>query len=442
MKRLPGETLAGLAPTIFAYAVAAWCLAALTWDGAGYVFNSLQAGAPVISHHRYTNWPSLAIVVLAGNLAGNARALGVLYGVLVSLTPILSLAFGLHFLREPRLRPLRVWLALGILWSALPGEICLMSEASLAVQVFWVVLAFVAAGTPSQGTKWMLPISAWLFFLHPTTAVMFATAAFLCAGAGWKSRNRRSWKWGVVFAALAVARFGFSAATITPYERAEFGFKPNWDAFQGSIWGWPTWLLVFLYLFGALCLLAVMKPSIAANARRAGLVAVVAFLASGLWWASDSTLWAGAIGYRRFVLICTLPLVGMAMVHWSRIHSEGAGPLSGATPALVAAIFAAIYTVQCLSWRADVRRFESTLAASNSPFITLESEPWMKHRPLDHWGSSMLSAILQGRHPRVLYAETSAHIKGDDIELFPGGWLRMEDGWFRLASRRSEKPAP
>ena len=118
MKR-SGETLAILTPTILAYGVAAWCLAALTWDGAGYVFNTLQSGAPVISHHRFTNWPSLAAVAAAGSLTDNARALGVLYGGLVSLTPLLSLALGLHFLREPRLRPLRSWLVLGILWGAL-----------------------------------------------------------------------------------------------------------------------------------------------------------------------------------------------------------------------------------------------------------------------------------------------------------------------------------
>lgn len=439
MKR-SGETLAILTPTILAYGVAAWCLAALTWDGAGYVFNTLQSGAPVISHHRFTNWPSLAAVAAAGSLTDNARALGVLYGGLVSLTPLLSLALGLHFLREPRLRPLRSWLVLGILWGALPGEICLMSEASLAVQVFWAILAFVAAGMPASAVAWMLLLIPWLFFLHPTAAVMFGIAAILCFGMGWKTRNRRSALWGVAFAVLAAMRAGFSAATITPYERAEFGFQPNWDAFLGSIWGWPIGLLIFLYLFAATGLLDTMRPG-GAKIRRFGLVSAAAFLAVGLWWAADSTLWAGAIGYRRFVLVCALPLVAMAVVHWTAIRLGNASALPPTTAVLVAVIFAAIYIVQCLAWRADVRRFEGTLVTSDAPFITLESDPWMKRRALDHWGSSMLSAILQGPHPRVLYAETVAHIKGGDIELFPGGWLRMEDGWFHLQSHTAEKSA-
>lgn len=431
----PGATTV-FGPVILAYVVASWCLAALTWDGAGYVFTTLQEGSPVISHQRFSNWPTLSAVAAAGAITGNARAIGMLYGLLVSITPVGALALSFHFLRKPPLDALRVWWTLGILWTALPGEICLMSEASLAMQVFWPLLAFVAAGMPARGGAWILPVAAYLFFLHPTAALMFGIVALFCFAMTWGGGSRAGILWGILFALLAVLRIAFSMATITTYERSEFGFRPNWDAFLGAIWGWPIGLLVFLYLFGIAWLFMSTRHG-GRGATRWALGAAAGFLVVGLWWASGTTRWAGAISYRRFALLCTLPLVAMATAHWLMIFRRPnlARSAPSWAPALVAILFSAIYTVQCLSWRSDVIRFAQALEASPSPFLTLADQPWMKHRALDHWGSSMLSAILQGRKPRVLYAESPSHIKDGEIELFPGGWLRMTDRWFLLSHR-------
>lgn len=105
------------------------------------------------------------------------------------------------------------------------------------------------------------------------------------------------------------------------------------------------------------------------------------------------------------------------------------------TASWVAAGFALIFIVQSLTWRADIIRFQAALRQAPGPFITRAELPWMKGRALDHWSSTMLSAIVQGRSPRVIYAESRAHIRAEDIELFPGGWFRTGNAWFRFAPR-------
>ena len=146
-----------------AYLIAARCLVALTWDGSGYLFNSLQDGAPYISHYRFSNYPLLWALVEAGRWTSDARLLGMLYGVLLAVTPMAALVLSLSFLRGQRLEPLRIWPVIGILLGTLPGEICLMSEASLAVQAFWPILAFFFAGAPG-GHRRGSPYSASICF--------------------------------------------------------------------------------------------------------------------------------------------------------------------------------------------------------------------------------------------------------------------------------------
>ena len=55
-----------------------------------------------------------------------------------------------------------------------------MSEASLAVQAFWPLLAFIAAGLPLSGLPWVVIAGGYLYFLHPTAALMFFIAAAFC----------------------------------------------------------------------------------------------------------------------------------------------------------------------------------------------------------------------------------------------------------------------
>ena len=122
-----------------AYVVASFCLMVLTWDGAGYVFNSIQRGHPAVPNCRYSDYPFLAVVSLLGFLINDSRLLACIYGLGLAVLPLGSLLLSFHFLSSPQLKALRVWPVLGIFLSVLPGQGFLVAEAVPVTQVSWAV---------------------------------------------------------------------------------------------------------------------------------------------------------------------------------------------------------------------------------------------------------------------------------------------------------------
>ena len=430
-----------------AYLIAAKWLVALTWDGSGSLFHSLQNGAPYISHHRLSNYPLLLALVEGGRWTSDGQLLGMLYGVLLAVTPIGSLALSLFFLRGSRLEPLRIWPVIGILLATLPGEICLMSEASLAVQAFWPIPAFLFAGAPGWAWPWVALLSVYLFFLHPTSSVLFALCAIIAAYC--LEGRRRVTCWAATFGLLAITRFLFSWEFATSYERSELHFSPNWHAFHGSILGMPLFLLAGLYLLAVVAFLRGTNRLPSPSTRRIIWGALLLLILAGFVWAFDPRLWSGAISYRRFVLVCSLPLIALATLHQRWVMRQNITITTVSPTARLSlfatAIFSAIYVVEAFSWRSAVTRFEKVLSVAAGPYLTLKDLPWAQETALDHWGSTPLSAILQGRSPRVLFAMHPEDIHGANIYLFPGDELGVKDGWFLLAHRAatlksSDKP--
>lgn len=414
-----------------AFAVAAVCLAGLVWDGSGYLFNALQDGAPLISHHRYSNYPVLWIVVQAGRWVGDPLVLAMLYGLLLAVTPVGSLALCLDHLRG-RLEPLRLWVVLGILLVALPGQICVMSEATLLVQAFWPVLAIVAAGLPLGGMVWLAVLTPYLFFLHPLSVPLFGLAAGCCGLLWCMDRSRRALGWAVVFAVAAVARGVFAVMTASPYERGEFAWGPNFDAARGSLHGFPTLMLAGTMLMAVAALATAfgwLPRGWGRNWFRGSAVGVAAV---GCLWAVSPDLWAGALGYRRFVLLFSLPIfAGLGLHFWGLKtgRAEG-GACSLAWPAIA---FSLVLVVQSVTWRAELGRFAGDLRTVPGRFLSKVDVPWIDRRPLDHWGSSFVAIFVQGREPQTLFSLNADDVKGADILLYPDEWLVAKDGWFRLA---------
>ena len=422
-----------------AYLIAARCLVALTWDGSGYLFHSLQDGAPYISHHRLSTYPLLLALVEAGRWTSNARLLGILYGVLLAVAPLGALTLSLSFLRGQRLAPLRIWPVIGILLGTLPGEICLMSEASLAIQAFWPILAFFFAGASWWASPWVALLSVYLFFLHPTSIVLFVLCAIIAAYC--LDGRHRVTCWVATFGLLAIARFLFSVQFATSYERSELQFSPNWEAFLGTIFSMSLGLLAGLYLLAVVAFLRGTNRLASLAGRRKIWRASLFLILAGFVWAFYPRLWSGAISYRRFVLVCSLPLIVLAALHQRWVMRQNITATTASATARLSlfatAIFSAIYIVQAFSWRTAVTRFEKALSAAPGPYITLNDLPWAQNTALEHWGSIPLSAILQGREPRVLFAMRPEDIHGADIAFFPGDSLGVKDGWFLLAHRAS-----
>lgn len=372
-----------------------------------------------------------------GNAAGDARAAAIVYGLLLACVPLGSLLLSFRLLSDPEWKALRIWPLFGILLGALPGEICLVSEASLAVQVGWVLVAFVLAGFPRWGVPWVGIASVFLFFLHPTAAAIFGGVALLIGlVAVVLPKVRKSAAiWAPVFVAVGVARLVFSVMTASPYERGEFGWEANWGAALGAFTGSPGVMCLFIAVAAVGCFFVgsyrrwkVAKPLIMAGFS--GVLVV------GCQWALSAQLWAGAIGYRRFVFLCSLPLVAMAFVHWVRLRrrlDRDGGELARWTLVAIAWVFSIVFGVQVAVWRGEAARLESALRGTQEKVITLEEVPWVRKTALDHWGATMMSVVIQGREPKAIFLLDRGSLRGDHAELFPNGRIGFEKKWFDLS---------
>ncbi len=417
-------------PVGVAFAIAAFCLTALVWDGSGYLFNALQDGSPRISHHRYSNYPVLWVMVEASRWIQEPRALAVIYGLLLAITPIGALAICFYYLRGGLAR-LRLWPVLGILVAALPGQICVMSEATLVVQAFWPVLAILAAGLPGRGMVWLAALTPYLFFLHPLSAPLFGLAAVVAGWFGWSSGRKREWAWSGIFLLMVGGRVMFSVVTATPYERGEFALQPNIDAAMGSLHGWPSVMLAALFVMAWASLGTSFGLLPEKRGRQWFHWAAVGLAAAGCLWAVSPDLWAGALGYRRFVLLFSLPLFAGAMLNWWGLEQSSVrGSVGGGMWPAVA--FSLVLTVQAVTWRVGLEEFADGLRSAPGRVVSKVDVPWIDQRPLDHWGTSFIAIFLQGRDPEKIFSLSADAVSGDAILLYPDEWLIGNDGWFRL----------
>ncbi|MGC1481362.1 MAG: hypothetical protein WA771_12705 [Chthoniobacterales bacterium] len=433
-----GETLAVFGPVVGSFVVAAACLAGLVWDGSGYLFNAIQDGEPLISHHRYSNLPVLWAVVSASHLTGEPLTLVVLYGLLLAVVPVGALGLSFYFLRGT-LVPLRVWPVLGILVVALPGQICVMSEATLVMQAFWPVLAILASGLSVGGMGWLAVLIPYLFFLHPLSAPLFALGAVLAAGQALVGGHRwRGVAWSVVFSLSCFARVGFSVATATSYERGEFAWQPNYDAMLGAIYGWPSLMITMLFVMAWAAVAGELGwlPRRRSEGWFKG--ATIGFGLAGVIWAAQPELWAGALGYRRFVMLLSLPLIGGGLVQFrgivrDKLVRDDRKDRFRYRLVWPAVAFGVVLTVQSFAWRADVARFAHELRAAHGPVVTMAQVPWITRTPLDHWGSSFVALFVQGQTPSTLFALENASVEAGRIRLYGSDCVAVRDGWFHLS---------
>ena len=451
-------TLAGLA-----YIAGAWCLAVLTWDGAGYVFNSIQRGHPAIPNGRYSDYPFLAVISICSRFINDARWVATIYGLVLAILPLGSLLLSFHFLRGPKLKALRIWPVLGILLSVLPGQIFLVAEAVPTVQVAWAVWAIIATDISAWSLVWLMVLSIFLFFLHPTAALVYAVAGGLLLArqrartsgserkrAGTKgeepkrdlvavpARSRSFPTLALVFLGLAAIRLWYGLATANSYERGEETFAQNYLAFRDALAS--LGMLPFVYFLG----LVVLGGVTGLVKRRlliwlAGLTLGLLMIC-GAGWAINAQVWMSAFSFRRFVLVGTLPLLAMGAFHWSY---ENVAALNvsqrttkesrlGFIASGSAVVFLAVFATQSFSWRQELTRFQADLSRCSKPVATSDDLPWIASSPLHHWASTQLSCVIQGKKVKTLFALDAENVQGNKILLFPGIWFRKSSHWFEF----------
>jgi hypothetical protein len=327
---------------------------------------------------------------------------------------------------------------LGILLGVLPGQIFLVAEAVPLVQVAWGVWAIAAGEISGPRLVWLGVLNAFLFFLHPTAALVYAvTGGLFLAKAAVTNPQRAPNAWlALVFFGLAAIRLWYALATANSYERGEETLAQNFVAFRDAL---PSIrVLPFVYFLG----LSVLGGVTGWIPKRimmwlAGLsLGVLVVDAAG--WATNPEVWVSAFSFRRFALVGTLPLLAMGAFHWqyenaTRTHdpqsnNSGLGFIMLGS----AAAFLLVFATQAFSWRQELTRFQADLGRCNKPVATTDDLPWISRSPLHHWASTQLSCVVQGKKVKTLFALDAEDVQGDKILLFPGIWFRKTNRWFEF----------
>lgn len=405
----------------FAFGVAAFCLAILTWDGSFYFLQTLQDGTPMMPHGRWMNWLLLQPVLWARPLAGDPTHLAILHGLMCSILPLFSLGMCLLMLRGPFAR-LRYWAVLGILLVPLPGQILMIAEVTPALQLGWICLAFLWRGCPLRWAGVVVLVMVAMWGLHPVAAPSFfcaaATAVLLAFAGADRQTQRRFWIWATIFGLVFCGKMLEILLLASPYERANL---------QGSAWiaecrvgllMTPFVALIPIALEAVRSLLADFRVARATAYPRLPRYLWIAAFVLGIAFSVQPGWWAGGLCFRKFGILFTIPIALLAGIeawsHWRNPASAGL-PTNGDRSILRPVLFfATVLICMSLSWKWLCGSLARHLAAHHGQVEMHDDLPWIeRHSALNHWSITSLSLVLQGWKPKKVHVWSVEHQAAD-----------------------------
>jgi hypothetical protein len=435
--------------------VAALCSAPLAWDGAVYLFHLLDDQAPFVPHARIVNEPLQLPVLLLSRVTGNLTLLTLAFSAIYVSIPLLALALSWWAVRT-RAPSLFVWPALGIGLGTLPGQFMFVSEANLAVQLFWPIGLAILTGLERRTLPLVAVLSPVILFSHPIGVPLLIGAAVL-AGllAVWVGRPQRGRSAAettdlgtrlwlatgsfTVLAGLAVVRF---AVTRTSYESDQLSPEVLGWTFGVAVAGPPLVALVLSWLAG----LTLLMPDRVGQGRAVRLVGLLSLLGAAvtlLAWAADGARWTWALKFVYWAPLASLSFLGLATVDLLAHRAPGSGGRSPAwrwphrlrTARLAASAFALVLIVQSTVW-ADLKdRLGVALQQSEWSCVSMPALGWIEQTPLNSFATPSLSILLQGRMPERLALAGNACSTAtfaEALPLDPFTTRPWDAGWFNL----------
>jgi hypothetical protein len=441
-----------------ALGIAVACGVALTYDGAYYLFRVLEDGAVFVPNRRTLHGVLQAPVLLASQSTRDVFTLHLVFGASYVTVTLIALWASWWVVR--RARPtLFVWPAFGVCLALLPGQITLISEGAMVIQLMWPVYLMLL----SQPRLIYIPVAALLlfvtFFTHPTAPVLIGLAAVLAILSG---LAQPTWRRGRLMAALALSVIAVgawvrAASGLNPYEAEQLSLSMLGQRFTTSMLGLP---LIMLLAAGVAALAVLgrrvpMRPGLAwlrpgAASRHLLLGALIIAGGAASLWAAVPFFWVDTLSFRFFVIPATLPFIAAAWL--DSLGHEPAGDearLRLHVAQAVGLIFALTLTIQSLYWLALTQRLRDQLATSPTPCLWMDSEAlaWARGSALYHWAITPYAMLVQGEAPRALVLHQTDCAQVDLRTGFPIGyweWRRWEGGWFDMSGlqQRIVPPAP
>ena len=429
--------------------VVAMCGAAMSWDGSYEFMMVLDSQAPYVPQHRWIVLPADWAAILMSRLTDDLGVLQATFG-LVYATILLAILATSWWIVRGKAPSLFLWVALGIGIGTLPGQFPIYAEATLVVQLFWPIALAILTQIQVRHVPVVILLATLIILSHPFSVVLFAMAAGLSFMIGLRYRSARRWMWlwacgFIMLVAVSALRFWMMR---TEYETEQLSLDVLRETFNLSVAGLPLAALAFGWLAATMAFVApfvnrLRKGEFVLVVRHVELVSITTAGILLFTWAKDSHLWGYALGFRSWVLFCSLPFIGLAA-----LEALGLGlPLSlpakaewvhrSRTILQVAIVFLLVISVQSISWLRLEDRLREIIAQSPGTCISMSSIGWLGGTPLNHWSVTSLSILLQGRSPQKIVLAGHGCVEAEFEKGFPIGgviWQDWREGWFDMHS--------
>ncbi len=430
-----------LAIVAIGVATAWWYEAALSWDGAYYLFKALDLREPFVPLNRSVNAALQAPVLLAARTTSDMALLRRLFVLPYVLVPLVGLALSWWVARNRR-PDLLVWPALSICLLSLPGQLFFTSEGPIATALFWPVLLALLLGPGRSDLPLVALLSAAVWTAHPIAVPLFLLAAAIVALRARQASSTRALLavLALAFVAAAVAR---ALVPLSGYENEALSVDTLLNSYRVAVAGRPFAAVLCAVLAGALLVgLPVPGDRSAPGARVATLAPALFALLAGLvlvplvrdygHWAHqlDYRFWQGALSLGA-MLVATAEVVLRPDASSRRADASSRSALAVAC----ALSFALVLGFQARSWQHATQLLTDALAPLPPGCTPLGSLEVLHGTPLDHWASVPYAVVLQGRAPQRILLDGDGCQAWRATGDFPiGSWdvRRSDSGWFNL----------
>ncbi|MBI2755984.1 MAG: hypothetical protein HYX52_04650 [Chloroflexi bacterium] len=476
------------APLFFAASTAAalvtaWLGAPLAYDGSYYLFKALDLQTPFTPLDRRVNVVLQAPVLLASTLTSDLDVLRRVFAVPYTLLPTLALALAWWVCR--RRRPdLFVWPVLTAGLGVLAGQFFYTSEGPVLAAFTWPLLLGVLLGVTRVQGGVLAGVAAALWFTHPLFVVLEGLVGVIALLRAWRAtgtaarhekpgemqpdgsfaplritrrrgapRGPEERRWlALGGAALLVAAVAKALAPLSGYESESLTPQRLIDSYTVAVRGWPQIAIALSALAGLATLVQRWLPShgpVATGTRWLPAALALGAGAALVPWARNAYTWAHMLDFRFWVWPIALAGLGVASAEWLAGERQPDAQIRAVAdargPAVVAAglAIAVVLTLQARSWTSQVDALRQTLAQRAGQCIAISTLPSIDGSPMNHWGTTSLAFILQGRTPTTFVPEAPGC---EDLAADRGVRLASFDtrpqtgGWFDLSRLRGAPP--
>jgi len=420
--------------------------AAMAWDGSYILFKILDLQSPFLPHDRLVNIPLHGLVLLVNRFTNDLNILQTVFGLAYASIPLVALALSWWVVRG-HAEPLFIWVALGIGFGTLPGQLCFACEALFAILLFWPILLAILIRIRTRHAPIIFLLVISIFFTHPIAIILFVLAACCSFVMVFRSHDGRMWMSMWVFGFIAMAILKLSAFVIfpSPYEVSLLSRAALKFHFAISASGLPLVAVICTWFAASMIFLSSLSRR-SNNLKYSFIIkslVVTSILAAGsllVIWARDPNLWRYATSFRLWALPSSLPFMLFAVLE-AISHREGMSYTKKYEwnhrlniIQMISVCFLLVLSIQSTAWFNLTKILRETIDQSEDNCLSESSMGWLTHTPLHGWTPSY-AILLQGRAPRKLVLAGNGCTEASfsqSVRIAPWDLRSRSEGWFDL----------